>query len=158
MKHPMRSSRAILPTLALGLFAVFLASSIFEAARVAFGTGRLAYTFRGEPPSQERSHAYGPEYVRAIEEIRRRIPRDGAYVLVSAAPENEGAALWVKFDLAPRRAVYLGELHTLQPVDRLRKRMPRAARWVVIAYESYRPPVLMERFRFVQERKKLEDA
>lgn len=150
----MRSSRSILATLALGLFAVHLALSLQQAARVAAGTGVLAYRLLGEPASEERSRAYGAEYVRAIDEIRRTIPPDGAYVLITAAPEVDGAHFWVKFDLAPRRAVFLGELGSLQPVDRLRRRMPRAARWVVIAYDSYRPPVLIERFRFIQERQR----
>ena len=150
--------RSVLSTLALALFAVYLAVSIHHAARVAAGTGLHAYRHRNEPPSAERSQAYGPEYVRAIDEIRRKIPRDGAYILISAVPEDEGAQFWVKYDLAPRRAVYLGELRSLQPVDRLRGRMPRAARWVVIAQGGYRPPVLIERFRFIQERKRREGA
>ena len=143
---------------ALALFAVFLVLSLFEAARASAGNIRFLYFARGESPAEERSHAYGSAYVRAIEEIRRTIPEDGAYILISGGPEAEGGPYWVKYDLAPRRAVYLGELHTLQPVDRLRKRMPRAARWVVISYDSYRPPVLIERFKFVQERKRREDA
>jgi hypothetical protein len=153
----MRSSRfsaSILATLALALFAVFLAFSLFEAAHASAGSIRLLYFARGESPAEERSHAYGPAYVRAIDEIRRTIPRGGAYVLISGVSEAEGAPYWVKYDLAPRRVVYLGELRSLQPVDRLRKRMPRAARWVVIAYGGYRPPRLIERFKFIQERKR----
>lgn len=149
---------SVVPRLALGLFAVFLAVSILHAARATGRTGLLLLEARGETPSEERIRAYGPDYIRAIEEIRRIIPEDGAYVLISDGPESEGAPYWIKYDLAPRRAVYLGELHTLQPVDRLRKRMPRAARWVVISYDSYRPPVLIERFKFMQDRKRLEGA
>ena len=148
----MRSS--VVATLALGLFAVFLAFSLFEAAHASARSIRFLYFARGESPAEERSHAYGPAYVRAIEEIRRTIPRDGAYVLISAVSEAEGAPYWVKYDLAPRRAVYLGEIGSLQPVDRLRKRLPRAARWVVIANGGYRPPLLIERFKFIQERKR----
>lgn len=150
--------KSVFATLALGLFAVFLAVSLSRAAFETVKNGILLYLTRGETPYEERIRAYGPEYTRAIEEIRRTIPEGGAYVLISGAPEAEGAPYWVKYDLAPRRAVYLGELRFLQPVDRLRKRMPRAARWVVIAYDSYRPPVLIERFKFVQERKRREDA
>ena len=150
----MRSFRSILSTAALGLFAIHLAVSLVQAARESARNGVLAWRFLGEPASEERSRAYGAEYVRAIEEIRRTIPPDGAYILITAAPEVDGAHFWVKYDLAPRRAVFLGELGSLQPVDRLRRRMPRAARWVVISYDSYRPPVLIERFRFIQERQR----
>ena len=152
MKHLMRSSRSILSTLALALFAAYLAISLFEAARASARSSLLLFQARGETPHQERIRAYGPDYTRAIEEIRRKIPEDGAYILISGVSESEGAPYWVKYDLAPRRAAYLGELRLLQPVDRLRNRMPRAARWVVIAYGSYRPPVLIERYKFVQER------
>src|SRR5689334_4918598 len=137
MKRLMRFSGSVFSTLVLALFAAHLAVSLYQAGNVAAHTGRLAWQSRGEPPSAERAHAYGPEYVRAIEEIRRTIPRDGAYILISAVSEAEGAMYWVKFDLAPRRAVYLGEIGALQPVERLRKRMPRAARWVVIAQGGY---------------------
>lgn len=148
------TSPSILPRLALGLFAVFLAVSLFRAAAETARNGVLLFSARGETPYEERLRAYGSEYVRAIEEIRRTIPRDGAYILISGVSEAEGAPYWVKYDLAPRRAVYLGELHALQPADRLPNRMPRAARWVVIAYGSDRPPLLIERFKFIQERKR----
>jgi hypothetical protein len=148
----MRSS--VVAALAIALFSAFLLLSLFEAARASGRSIRFLYFARGESPAEERSHAYGPAYVRAIEEIRRTIPRDGAYILISGVSESEGAPYWVKYDLAPRRAVYLGELRSLQPVDRLRKRLPRAARWVVIAYGGYRPPLLIERFKFIQERKR----
>ncbi|MEA2562671.1 MAG: hypothetical protein QOH06_4175 [Acidobacteriota bacterium] len=154
----MRSSSSILARLALGLFAVFLAVSLSQAAIATARSGLLLLHARGETSYEERLRAYGPDYIQAIEKIRRTIPRDGAYILISGVSEAEGAPYWVKYDLAPRRAVYLGELRSLQPVDRLRKRLPRAARWVVIAYDSYRPPVLIERFKFVQERKRREGA
>lgn len=154
----MRSPGSILPTLALALFAVFLAVSVSRAARVAGGAVLVGWEARGETPLQERIRAYGPGYTRAIEEIRRTIPPDGAYILVSDAPEEDGAPVWVKFDLAPRRVIYLGPLRSLEPADQLRKRMHGAARWVVIARGSYRPPELIERFRFIQERKRREGA
>ena len=144
--------------LALGLFAVFLAVSLFQAARAALRSGFLLFQARGETPYEERIRAYGSDYIRAIEKIRRTIPEDGAYILISGVSEAEGAPYWIKYDLAPRRAAYLGELRSLQPVERLRKRLPRAARWVVIAYDSYRPPVLIERFKFIEERKRRDGA
>ena len=107
---------------------------------------------RQETPRQQRARNFGPGYVQAIEQIRRTIPVDGAYLLINGhgSPE-EGGPIWVKFDLAPRRAVYLGKLEDLGNADRLRRRMPRAARWVVIARGVYDPPVLVERYRFVRQ-------
>jgi hypothetical protein len=158
MKHLMRSSRSILATLALGLFAAFLAVSLFRAAVETAKNGILLYSLRGETPFEERARCYGPVYTHEIETIRRTIPRDGAYLLINGDPGEHGGPFWVKFDLAPRRAVYLGDLDGLGPVDRLKKRMPRAARWVVIAYGPYRRPVLIERYKFVRGLKEREGA
>jgi hypothetical protein len=140
-------------TLALGLFAVYLSVSIFRAAIETAKGGILLYSLRGETPYQERARCYGPVYTYEIEKIRKTIPRDGAYVLINGDPSEQGGPFWVKFDLAPRRAVYLGDLDNLGSIDRLKKRMPRAARWVVIAYGPYRRPELIERYKFVQARK-----
>jgi len=141
-----------LARLALGVFAVYLAVSISRAAIETAKNGILLYTLRGETPFQERARCYGPVYTHEIEKIRQTIPRDGAYILINGDPLEQGGPLWIKFDLAPRRAVYVGELDKLERVERLKKRMPRAARWVVIAYGPYRRPVLIERYKFVQER------
>jgi len=150
--------KSVFATLALGLFAVFLAVSLSRAAFETVKNGILLYRTRYDTPLKDRSYAYGPVYTHEIEKIRRTIPRDGAYILINGDPGEQGGPFWVKFDLAPRRAVYLGELDKLDSVDRLKKRMPRAARWVVIAYGPYRRPVLIERYKFVQARKERESA
>jgi hypothetical protein len=152
----MRSS--VFATLALGLFAAFLAVSLSRAAIETAKNGILVYSLRGETPFQQRARCYGPAYTQEIEAIRRTIPRDGAYLLINGDPTEHGGPFWVKFDLAPRRAVYLGDLDNLERVERLKRRMPRAARWVVIAYGPYRRPVLIERYKFVQGRKEREGA
>lgn len=146
----MRSSGPLVSSLALGLFAAYLAVAVPWALFKSAQSGRLALRVAGETPLEERSRTYGPDYARAIEEIRRTIPRDGAYLLVNGDPREEGGPLWVKFDLAPRRAVFLGKLNELDDIERVRKRIPRAARWVVIAYGPYRRPELIERFRFIR--------
>lgn len=148
----------LFPRLALGLFAVYLAVSVSYAAYDTLKNGRLAFILRGEAPVQERIRCYGPAYTEQIEAIRRTIPPDGAYVLLNGDAGEDGGPLWVKFDLAPRRAVYLGYLKDLGSAERLKRRMPRAARWVIIAYGPYRRPVLIERYKFVQERKAREGA
>jgi len=142
--------RSLLASLALGLFAVHLIVSVSWAALTSARTVALMVRVRNETPFQERSRSYSPEYAEGIEAIRRAIPRDGAYILVNGTPEDLGGPLWVKYDLAPRRAVFLGDLGSLGSIDRLRRRMPRAARWVVIAYGSYGRPTVIERYKFVQ--------
>lgn len=147
----MRSSGRLVSSLALALFAAWLAVAVPWSLLKAARSGRLALRVAGETPLEMRQRTYGPVYAEAIEEIRRTIPPDGAYILINGNPEEEGGPLWVKYDLAPRRAVFLGKLHELDDVERLRKRFPRAARWVVIAHGSYGRPQLIERFRFIRQ-------
>ena len=149
---------SVVARIALGLFAVYLAVSVSHAAYDTARNGRLAYILRGEKPVEERARCYGPGYTERIEAIRRTIPLDGAYILLNANPGEEGGPLWVKFDLAPRRAVYLGNLEDLGSIERMKRRMPRAARWVVIADGPYSPPVLIERYKFVRAREKKKGA
>ena len=144
--------------LALGLFAVHLALSASYAAYDTVRNGHLAYVLRGETPVEERVRCYGSDYTEQIEAIRRTIPPDGAYVLLNGDPGEEGGPLWVKFDLAPRRAVYLGNLKDVGSAERMKRRMPRAARWVVIAHGPYGRPELIERYKFVQAREKKKGA
>ncbi|HWM89224.1 MAG TPA: hypothetical protein VN493_00505 [Thermoanaerobaculia bacterium] len=142
--------RSLLASFALALFALYLAASLSWAALNTARTGVLMVRVRGETPFQERSRSYSPEYAEGIATIRRTIPREGAYLLINGTPEERGGPFWVKYDLAPRRAIFLGDLDKLDNIDRLRKRMPRAARWVVIAHGPYGRPELIERYRFVQ--------
>jgi hypothetical protein len=144
--------RSFLPTLALALLALQLAVALPRALLRSAHEGRDLIVHRNETPLQQRVRTFGPGYVQAIEQIRRTIPPDGAYLLINGhGGVEEGGPIWVKFDLAPRRAVYLGKLEDLGNADRLRRRMPRAARWVVIAHGEYDPPILVERYRFVRQ-------
>ena len=141
--------RLLFSSLALLLLALHLAISLPAALDRSVQRVSHMLATLGESPREERSRSFGPGYVDAIEQIRRTIPRDAAYVLVNGDPDDEGGPLWVKFDLAPRRAVFLGRLRDTEDGNRLRNRMPRAARWVVISYGDYRPPLLLERHDFV---------
>jgi hypothetical protein len=147
-----------LAVLAVGLLALHLSVAVPWALRKSAGAGLQMIHVAGETPSAKRSRTYGPDYVRAIAEIRRTIPPDGAYVLLNGSPEDVGAPIWVKFDLAPRRAVYLGNAKDVGSLDRFRRRIPRAARWVVIAYTSYGRPVLVERYKFLRQLRERGDA
>lgn len=146
----MRPPGSLFSSLALLLLAVHLAVSLAWTSGRSFHRVSHGFANLGESAREKRVRAFGPGYVDAIETIRRTLPRDAAYVLINGDPEDEGGPLWVKFDLAPRRAVFLGRLRDDEDGSRLRKRMPRAARWVVIAYGEDRPPLLLERHEFVR--------
>ncbi len=147
MSPPRRPRSA---TFALALFGLLLAVSLPWSAGRAVRRIWWAFAYAGETPLEERSRELDPQYALAIEEIRRTIPRHAVYALVDADPDEEGSVLWVRFDLAPRRPVYLGFLHDLRNPRTVRQRLIRDARWIVVA-SVRRPPVLYERPEFLRE-------
>lgn len=136
--------------IALSLFGLLLAVSLAWSAGRSVRRIWWAFAFAGETPLEERSRHFGPQYAQAIEEIRRTIPRDEVYALVDADRAEEGSVLWVRFDLAPRRAIYLGFLHDLREPRTVRQRLIREARWIIVA-SVRRPPVLYERQEFLRK-------
>jgi hypothetical protein len=144
--------RSFPATLALALLALQLAVALPLALARSAREGWHLIDHRNETPYDRRVRTFGPAYVEAVEKIRRTIPADGAYLLINANPDAEaGGPIWVKFDLAPRRAVYLGMLDGLGKADRVRRRSPRAARWVVITRGGTDPPILLERRVFLRQ-------
>jgi hypothetical protein len=145
-----RLSRA-LDVLAIGLLGFFLVAAVPQAMLRALGMLRLAKQAARESDGEARARVYGEAYTRAIDEIRRAIPAGGGYLLVEGGRPQDGGAYWVRYDLAPRRAVYLGLLGELTDARRLRKRIGANLRQVVVAYGPGLPPRLYERYRFVNE-------
>ena len=133
----------------VALFASFLIVSLPAALRRSIDCIELARHQAGETALAQRTRVWGAPYTLAIEGIRRAIPRDGVYALVNGDAVDMGAPIWIRFDLAPRRAVLLGGAAELRDPQRVRRRLPRAARWVVVAYDA-RPPELMDRALFLR--------
>lgn len=110
-----------------------------------------AFLYAGESALAERSREFGAPYARKVEEIRRLIPddprdpNDGIYGLIDGDADGVqiGGTLWVRFDLAPRRAVFLGVRKDLRGPAELRRRLPPGVRWVVIGHND-RPPEVMD--------------
>jgi hypothetical protein len=96
----------------------------------------------GEDSAAARRRAFGAAWVDAVEEIRRRIPEDGSYALVDAQPVEQGAYYWIRHDLAPRRAVFLGRMSRLPGPRRLSRRVP-GIEWAVVVTGADRPPRLL---------------
>lgn len=135
---------------ALALFGLLLAVSLSLASARSVRRIWKAAIYAGETPIEERSRSFDPAYVQAIEEIRRTIPLHGTYALVDADPAERGNVFWVRFDLVPRRAVYLGTLRDLRSPRIVRERMIREARWVIVA-SPHEPPVLYDRRELLQK-------
>lgn len=136
--------------LALAAFALFLihgaSSTVVRSCRWMARTAPLA----DEDTSAIRRHLLGSRYLLAIERLRRAIPPDGEYLLVRGGTERQGGPLWVRFELAPRRARFLGPWTELPGGRDLRRKLPPGPRWVVIAFSEARPPILMDRQEFLR--------
>jgi hypothetical protein len=136
---------------AAGLFGLFLAAAVPVAVLRSAKLLSLPSRCHAESEAAARARFEGPDYVRAIDEIRRDLPEDEPYLLVEAGRPQDGGVYWVRFDLAPRRAVYLGQLAELTDAERLRRRLTGRQRQVVISYGPGLAPRLVERYRFAAE-------
>jgi hypothetical protein len=137
---------------ALGVFALHFALAIPAMVRWTVRWVGWAVPVAGEDPLAARRRCLTAPYAFAIERIRRTIPRDGEYLLVNGGTVREGGPLWVRFELAPRRARFLGRMAELPEADTLRRTLPPGPRWVVIAFRETKPPILMEREEFLRAR------
>lgn len=145
----MRSSRSLVPSLALALFGLFLLVSLPLAMGRSVRRIERAFRYRGESTLDERSRVFGPAYAVAIEQIRSTIPRHGVYAMVNGDPVDHGGPLWIRFDLAPRRAILLGRPSDLRDAGKVREKIPARVRWIVVAYGA-KPPEIVERARFLR--------
>jgi hypothetical protein len=134
----------LLRSLAAGIFVIFLATAVPPAILQSAGRVVWAAFLAREDTRQARRRFLGEPWARAVDEIRRVVPRDGEYLLVGGVANED--TYWVRFELAPRRALFLG----------LWSRLPRGAtlppgpRWVVVAFEEPEPPLLLTREDFLR--------
>ena len=141
---------SVFRAVALGVFAIYLG---FAAPPAVSRTARWvvqAVSVAGEDLAAARRRSLGEPWVAAIAEIRRRIPPDGEYLLVNGGLEWEGGPYWVRFDLAPRRARFLGLWSELPENGVRRLLLPSSSRWVIIAFREPQPPILMQREDFLR--------
>lgn len=131
--------------LLLFLVAVALAVATPLAAGRALKRIAAALHHGREAPAQSRERVLGADYVRAIAAIRASIPEDGAYALVEGGDPADGGALWVRYELAPRRALDLGRLDALPSSPRLEATLPEGIAWAVVSNGRYSPPTLLTR-------------
>lgn len=143
---------SVFRAVALGLLGLFLVTSLPPAVFHMGARVVQAAAQAGEDSAGAWRRIQGDAYVDAIEQIRRTLPRNGEYLLVNGAAEWQGGPYWVRFDLAPRRARYLGLLSELAPRGGgLAERLPAGPGWVVIAFPDRQPPLLIEREAFLRQ-------
>jgi hypothetical protein len=128
--------------LALAAFLLSLIAGLpLTAVRTLRRVGRATLSL-GENARRARVRLLGAATVAALDSIRRAIPEDGEYLLVDGGEAPQAEAYWVRFELAPRRAVFLGRLSEMERAPRLSWKLPLAARWVVVAYPGLLPRLL----------------
>jgi len=139
---------SFLRAFALGLFLLFLATAVPPAVLQSGGRVLWAILRAREGPLEARQRFLGKPWTQAIDEIRREIPRDGEYLLVCGQASED--TYWVRFELAPRRALFPGCWSRL-PRNAAWLRNPAAVPpWVVVAFEEPRPPILLTREGFLR--------
>lgn len=145
---PALAERA-LRLLAVVSLALFFVVQLPAAGRFAVSRMVLAVRLADESPRQARERRLGTSYVVAIEAIRRVVPEDGDYFLANFGEPWEGGPYWVRFELAPRRARYLGEWRDLPETAALADRLEAGPQWVVAAFADGVPPNLYDRAAFL---------
>ena len=101
----LRRVRALLGAAVLAaLLGVGVVSMVYRSGLLLGDAGRWARL----DPAEARRRTFGAAYVDAVEAIRRGLPDDAWYLLVSPQePDDTGWALWVRHDLAPRRPILI---------------------------------------------------
>jgi|GEM_PF-2660699 len=143
----------LLDVVAVALFGIYLVAAVPLAIRRAVNMLRTeAQVAAGESLTDARARCFGDSYTRAIDEIRKALPADRAYLLVDGGRPQDGDAYWVRYDLAPRPAVFAGQLELLDAA-RLRRTIEGAnlsdLRQVVVAYAPGVPPRLYDLASFL---------
>ena len=147
--QPGRPSRAI----GLGLFLCFVLVSLPVQLRHAWRRAAHAAVAaeRGEGSAAAVRRIQGDAYVDALARILHAVPPGGAYFLVDGGAAGMGAAFWVRFDLAPRRALFLGRPGELTGAELAARLAAAPGLAVVIARGDRDPPLLLDRESFLRE-------
>ena len=133
--------------LILTLFPASLLVALEQAAKRSWARFDLAVSHLGEDSRQARRRKLGASWVAAEEAIARAIPPGGEYLLVDGGEERQGATLFLRYQLAPRKARFAGRLREVAGPARQAASLPAGDRWVVVAYPG-KPPVLVSRADF----------
>jgi hypothetical protein len=96
--------------------------------------------------AEARRRTFGAAYTDAIDAIRRALPDDSWYLVVSPEPADaSGWALWVRYDLAPRRPILILPTRAGRGLRATNGAgVPKWVRWAVLP-DGHGVPVLLTR-------------
>jgi hypothetical protein len=148
MPRNRRRSRRAIDLVALGLAALYVAAALPLALVRAEARVALALCEAGEPAGAALARVHGAAFADAIAAIRRTVPADEPYLIVAENAPEEGDENWVRYELAPRRAVLVrGRPRSARA---LRQRVPAGIGWVVVTPGKGGPPSLYPRADYFQ--------
>jgi hypothetical protein len=99
-------ARRFFPLVGLAALAAFLALRLPAALADSWNRVRGAWRDRALDADSALALVRGSEYVAAIRRIRDKLPPDSEYLLLSSPGWGD---VFVRFDLAPRRAIFGGD-------------------------------------------------
>lgn len=142
--------RALLDWLALGLLVLAVAAAGKPMVDESLRRVRQARRRAGETSLDARRRLFGTAYIDAVERIRDELDPDEPYLLVEGGERAEGNALWLRYQLAPRPASFLGQIDEIWDAGQVRRRLPGKVHWVIVAQSQTRPPQLIPRHDFLR--------
>ncbi len=142
----------------IGLLAVlglFLGLNAPAALMKSLRRIKQGWELRHETLSESRKRLFGAEYVESVEAIRRSIPENGDYLLVIGLGAEEEAALRVRYDLAPRRALLLDQFGAAparaeEPLPGTIEGLPERA--VIVSARGRAPQLITTRLLFLNRK------
>jgi hypothetical protein len=140
-------ARRLAPLVGLVALAAFLALRL--PIELADSWKRVRHAWRDRVLDADSALALmrGPDYVAAIRHIREELPADSEYLLLGGA---DGGDVFVRFDLAPRRAIFGGNPKDVGHNVTLAK-LPALPEWTIIPLLD-RPGPRLVKTRLLAER------
>lgn len=134
--------RRALPAAGLLALGAYLLPAVFLGLAAAWGRVHAARTEVRDDAWAALARQRGKPYADGIARIREALPEDSEYLII----ENDGAgdaAMIVRFDLAPRRAIFGGNARDLR-ANVTPAKLPSLPRWTVIPSVADPGPRLVE--------------
>ena len=144
--------------LGLAALAFFVTAAVRPAVSGACARLRAARVHRGETAVEARRRCFGPAFVDGVDRLRATLGPDEPYYLVEGGDPNAGGALWVRYELAPHRAIFLGRFSRLAASGRLRRQVATNIHRVAVALGPGRSPIDWQRFELLAALAKREAA
>jgi hypothetical protein len=93
-------------------------------------------------PAEARRLAFGAAYVDAVDAIRRDLPEDAWYLLFPARDPDTGWEVWLRHDLAPRRAVLIEARSGRRLRTANGAAAPKRVRWAILPGDNGVPELM----------------